>query len=138
MLVSFGKFKGLDSSSIPVEYLEWCAANMSWVYPEIIAELEARSKTCIRCASSLLLVGKGKGKKKWKKPYKNEAAAKRAAENRARDTADKHIVGRDYAAMREQWELAGGDASQCPFGEDYSGPFLDWEGSEPVIRVPSL
>ncbi len=44
------------------------------------------------------------------------------------------IEGRDYQWMRAQWEEAGGDASQCPFGPDYKGPALGWDaGGQPII-----
>ncbi len=72
---------------------------------------------------------------KQKKFYRNKAIAKKAESRRAKDCAPKTIVGEHYEAMRAQWELAGGDSSQCPFGDDYSGPFLDWDGDEAVIRV---
>ena len=134
MIISFGKYQGLDSSIVPVEYLEWCVENMSWVHPEIIHELKVRSKHCSRCAASVLLVGKG-SKKKQKKFYRNKDVAKRAESRRAKDCAPRTIVGEHYEAMREQWELAGGDSSQCPFGDDYSGPFLGWDGDEAVIRM---
>lgn len=158
MEVRFGKYKGFDSSALPVEYLEWCAENMRAVPPEIVSEVHARASYCVRSASAIYVIA-SKSITKSKPPQENpkketrlEAAIRRAtkrsspeaaSERRRKKSLDrnaqlkagKQIVGEHYAAMREQWELAGGDASQCPFADDYLGPFIDWEGSEPVIRV---
>ena len=44
-------------------------------------------------------------------------------------------VGREYEWLRAEWEDAGGDSSECPFGEDYAGPRLLWENDEWIIYV---
>ena len=93
------------------------------VWNEFVSAGKSKSNDCLCCAA------------KQKKFYRNKATAKRAESRRAKDCAPKTIVGEHYEAMRAQWELSGGDSSQCPFGDDYSGPFLDWDGNEAVIRV---
>ena len=74
--------------------------------------------------------------KAMNRTYRNEAVAVRAERRSAKARAARRAVGGDCASLREQWELAGGDASECPFGDDYAGPFLDWDGDEWLIRLP--
>ena len=76
--------------------------------------------------------------KAMNRSYQNAAAAvraeRRSVKAKAKAKAERRSVGSDYAALREQWELAGGNAGECPFGEDYAGPSLDWDGNEWLIR----
>ena len=43
------------------------------------------------------------------------------------------IVWSGSNRLRDEWELAGGNLEDCPFGEDYEGPSLCWRDGKPMI-----
>lgn len=108
--ITFGKFKGEAIANVNTDYLKWLIKNLDFVPDYVATELFKRNEL--------------KGLPKEKKKTKCKASGS-------------VTVGEDYEAMREQWELAGGDATQCPFGDEYTGPHLCWEDGEPVIICTS-
>ena len=122
--MTFGKYKDEPIANINTDYLKWLVENLKFVPDYIATELFKRNQL------------KGvPNKKLLRNVAKNRInAEKKKTKCKASGTA---TVGEHYEAMREQWEIAGGDASQCPFGDEYNGPFLSWEGDEPVIICTS-
>ena len=124
-LMTFGKYKHTPIAGVPYEYLHWCA-KQDWCPVYVAAELDRRGARYLQIPV--------KTRRKYKQHLKNTGQwVWKEAKSSGTVT-----VGEDYEAMREQWELAGGDASQCPFGDEYTGPYLCWEDGEPVIICTSM
>jgi uncharacterized protein (DUF3820 family) len=123
-VMTFGKYQHKPINEVPYEYLHWCA-KQDWCPVYIAVELDRRGAKYIEIPV--------KTRRKYKQHMKNTGQWE-WKEAKASGTVS---VGEHYEAMREQWELAGGDATQCPFGDEYTGPYLCWEGSEPVIICTS-
>lgn len=118
--MTFGKYEGVPITNVNTKYLKWLAKNLDFVPDYVIDELFNRREL-------------------KRLPRKTQARAKNNSRKKTTCKSSGSVtVGKDYEAIREQWELAGGDASQCPFGDEYTGPYLCWEGSEPVIICTSM
>lgn len=124
--MTFGKFKGEAVSNVNTDYLKWLIKNLEFVPDYVATELFKRNE----------LKGVAKDKRKQ---LRNLAKSRINAEKKKTKckASGSVTVGEDYEAIREQWELAGGDATQCPFGDEYTGPHLCWEDGEPVIICTS-
>lgn len=123
-VMTFGKFEGVPVSEVNTKYLRWLVNNLDYVPDYIAIELDKRHE----------LKGMPKEKKKrlrnLVKSRKNEEKKKVKCKS-----SGSVSVGREYEWLRAEWEDAGGDSSECPFGEDYAGPRLLWENDEWVIYV---
>ena len=113
-VMNFGKYEGVSLDSVPVEYLVWCAENLSRC-PIVVQELDRRG---------ILDSVQGKAVDKYLRAKESPVTCKGT------------VVGDYYQSLRDEWELAGGSEEQCPFGEDYVGPTICWAGGKPVL-VPS-
>jgi len=135
-IMKFGKFKGIPVNEIEAGYLLWCMENMSPCPLYVLVELERRGYGRVLA----LPQSKSLTKKQIKREKRLRMAQERADVQRAvakqkldtlRDGVD--VVGSDYQRLRDEWELAGGDEHDPPFGEDYEGPSLCWRDGKPMI-----
>lgn len=121
-LMTFGKYKHKPIAEVPDWYLHWCA-KQDWCPAYIAVELDRRGtkymQMPVKTRRKLKQHLKNTGQWKWKKAKSSGSV----------------IVGKEYEWLRAEWEDAGGDSSECPFGEDYAGPILLWENDEWIIYV---
>lgn len=113
-VMNFGKYKGVSLDLVPVEYLVWCAGNLRRC-PIVVQELDRRG---------ILDSVTGRAVQNYRRSKENPVVFKGT------------VTGEHYQHLRSEWEMAGGDESQCPFGDDYVGPTVCWVGGKPVL-VPS-
>lgn len=108
----FGKHKGKNMEDVPLDYLMWCLKEIRKCPRNVLQEIDRRTG---------LNPSHGKSAAKYLKVKANPLTYKCT------------IEGRDYSMLRDEWELAGGNAEDCPFGEEYEGPSLCWQGGKPII-----
>lgn len=122
--MTFGKFKGEAISNVNTDYLKWLIKNLDFVPDYIATELFKRNEL------------KGVPKEKRKRLRNLAKSRIKTEEKKTKCRASGSVtVGKDYEWSRAEWEDAGGDSSECPFGEDYAGPRLLWDNGEWIIYV---
>ena len=121
-VVTFGKFKGVPVEEVPDWYIHWCVKQV-WCPTYLAVELSRRGTKYLQIPKV--------SRKKLKQHLKNTGQW----EWKKAKSSGSVIVGEGYEWARAAWEDAGGDASECPFGEDYTGPRLLWENDEWIIYV---
>lgn len=122
-LMTFGKFKGIAVTEVPDWYIQWTVKQV-WCPTYVAVELTRRG-TDYRHVPKV-------SRNKLKQHLKNTGQW----ETKTPKSSGTVNVGEHYEWARSEWEDAGGDAGQCPFGEDYVGPELRWEDGQPVIFCP--
>ena len=122
-LMHYGKFEGIPVTEVPDWYIEWCV-KQKWCFDYVVVE-------CVRRGTEYRHLPKVSRPK-----YKRHLQKTGQWETKTAKSSGTVTVGQDYEWARSEWEDAGGDASQCPFGEDYVGPELRWENGQPIIFCP--
>ena len=112
--VYFGKHKGKSISEVPDRYIKWMVKQKR---PNKIFLEEFVKRFGIDSLPDT------KHTRKYKRILENPLTYMGCA------------VGEDYEWAKAEWEDAGGDYSECPFEEDYTGPRLLWENGEWIIYV---
>jgi uncharacterized protein (DUF3820 family) len=115
-VMPFGKHKSKTMDSIPMPYLLWCVKEMKKCPLIVIQEIDRRTG----------LDGlSGKSIRKYQRIKETGGLTYKGT-----------IVGRDYRRLREEFERADGDPSDCPFDTEdyqYTGPTIHWVGGHSVV-----
>lgn len=118
-VMPFGKHKGKSMESIPLEYLMWCAREMTKCPMLVLQEIDRRGGlTSVR----------GRSADKYRRVKESGGL-----------TFMGTFVGRDYPRLKLEFDRAGGAPDECPFDTDdhkYSGPTMSFVGGQTVV-VPS-
>ena len=130
-VMSFGKFKSIPVTEVDTGYLIWCTENMARCPVYVVAELQRRGLGA--AVSGIAHLTKKQRKRAARKAER--ADAQRQASQAMLSSLQAGVVteGEDYQRLRDEWELAGGVDTDCPFGEDYCGPTVCWSGGKPVV-----
>jgi hypothetical protein len=128
-----GRYAGVKIGDLPAEYLTWIATEKGWGWAkEELARREVENATPSQ--RTALEKKQRRIEAKSQKAMANAEAKRSAAREKLEYMqAGIDVVGDDYQRLRNDFEMAGGDPEGCPFGEDYEGPSLCWQGGKPMI-----
>lgn len=130
--ITFGKYKGVPISEVPVDYLVWALESIRNTPIAVVEELERRGSQMSGGAAFIAQasLGKWKHSRAVKKARRCSGPRSAASPARRRDVQRQvaseklrslscgiRITGDCYREAREEWEVGGGDLSSCPFGD---------------------
>ncbi len=157
-VLTFGKYRGHDVTTVPVDYLIYFLKKAQKVPRVIMRELERRAQETGRDA-----VEANAALSRWRyelahnsrdkpKPPKQPTKKKRSKRNSSQElhrqashrAADKlkagvDVVGKHFVRLREEFAATGGSLADSPFDTadgPYEGPASDYTGARPVVRPP--
>jgi hypothetical protein len=114
-MMRFGRFKGKHISDVPSVYIKWCCENIKDCPSFIVDEATKRNLVFgFSPEQRLSVIRKDKGM------------------NVPRFVSER--VGSEYERLCQEFDLLDGDESECPFGDDYMGPTIRWDGGLPFMR----
>lgn len=128
-----GRYQGVKIKDLPVDYLMWITKEKGWGWAK---EELARREVELATPSQRNAWEKKQIKlEKKQRRAVAKAEAQRSAANEKLEAmkAGLDVVGSDYERLSNDFEMAGGDTEACPFGDDYEGPTLCWQGGKPLI-----
>lgn len=148
-VMRFGKYRGVPVNEVPMSYLQWAQSDMGMNCPIYITEelgkrgvmtgdfwLSRNTPAPKRNALPLTKKQRSREKNKAKSVLRSER--QRASSLAFNETlkAGVTITGSDYQRLRDEFDRADGDPSECPFDTEdyqYTGPTIHWVGGTPVV-----
>ncbi len=137
-VMGFGKWKGYSVTEVDDGYLRWCLENLDHCPLYIIGELKRRGHETERLSGSELLTKKQQAREK--KRSKAQALADRQRDQAKAKLAELQsgivLEGSNYSRLRQEFDRADGDSSDCPFDTrdyKYTGPTICWNGGTQFV-----
>ena len=122
-VMTFGQYENLPLKDVDDGYLWWCTTK-SWCPVYVGYELIRRGYQRIKLPLKL------------RRKMKNDERAKGTRKVKTPKASGTVNVGENYEWLHQAWLDAGGDESICPFGDDYSGPTIQYDEDGPCIYSP--